>query len=115
MSNPKIDMSPVAGIIKKHGLDKDGDIQRFATQTAIDLMDKHVPYRHGFLRESALNLGNMAVYGGGNVPYAKRLYYNPEYNFNEAPQRGAYWDKKMMADSKDIFFRTIQKYVEGGN
>jgi hypothetical protein len=77
------------------------------------MFDGYVPLRSGTLKGSATR--NLAhpyeeiVYDG---PYAARLYHNSQYNFNEAPKRGAFWDKRAWADNKDTFLSNLQKFVD---
>lgn len=55
-----------------------------------------------------------------DAPYAKRLYYHPEYNFNTSKNvnaRGEWWEEWISgAKAKDPIkiFRTIYKKVTGG-
>ena len=70
----------------------------------------YVPFDTGTLQQSGiLN----TVIGSGEVvyqtPYARRMYYNPQYNFQGAPQRGAYWFERMKADHKDDILRAAGK------
>lgn len=49
------------------------------------------------------------VIGSGEVkyktPYARRIYYNPQFKFRGAPMRGAYWFERMKADHKADILR----------
>ena len=46
--------------------------------------------------------GENTILGSGNViyraPYARYLYYHPEFSYQEAPMRGAYWADRAMQD-----------------
>lgn len=58
-----------------------------------------VPFDEGTLTAS----GYMhTVIGSGRVvwrtPYARHLYYNPQFNFQGAPMRGGQWFERMKAD-----------------
>ncbi len=55
-------------------------------------MNPYVPYKDGPLRMSA----TIDIDGGGinyNMPYAKRLFYMPMYNYT-TPGTGPRWDNK---------------------
>lgn len=58
--------------------------------------DPYMPKRTGALIRSGVINTRL---GSGEViystPYARRLYYNPQYNFNGAPQRGGQWFERM--------------------
>lgn len=70
----------------------------------------YVPLRDGFYERSG-TVGTVIGDGEVNytVPYAARHYYNPQYNFNEAPQRGAYHFERMKADHKDDILIAAKK------
>lgn len=85
------------------------------TQSMIDsevlrLNAPYVPLQYGTYMKSG-SFGT--VIGDGEVqytvPYAAKLYYNPQYNFNEAPMRGAYHFERMKADHKDDILQMAKK------
>lgn len=86
-------------LVKRLGMEKDGELQRTVDNEVIRECDPYVPHRIGTLRESA---AENTVIGSGRVvyktPYARRLYYNPQYHFNYAPQRGGMWFHRAMAN-----------------
>lgn len=72
----------------------DGEVLRFCAP--------YVPFDKGILNKSGiLN----TVLGSGTVkyatPYASKLYYNPGYNFQGAPIRGAFWFERMKVAHKE--------------
>ncbi|MEG0304358.1 MAG: hypothetical protein RR576_01390 [Oscillospiraceae bacterium] len=73
--------------------------QKFIDSEVLRHCTPYVPMDTTALIKSGI-LGT--VIGSGEVnyitPYAARLYYNPQYNFNEAPQRGAFWFERMKID-----------------
>lgn len=80
--------------------------QKEVDSEVLRLSSPYVPFNDGILIKSGiLN----TVIGSGLVkyatPYARKLYYNPKFNFQGAPIRGAYWFEKMKAVSKE----TIRK------
>jgi hypothetical protein len=113
--NTSIRMDDAKTILAARGLQPGGRVQQYMTTQLIGIFDGYVPLRTGVLKGSAPR-NNAApydtiVYDG---PYAARHYYNPGYNFNEAPRRGAYWDKRAWADHKDTFLYNLQLYVDRG-
>lgn len=109
------DLAPVAEILASRGLQPGGRVQRHITTGLIGMFDGYVPLRSGILKGSAHRNNappyDTITYDG---PYAARLYYNPQYNFNEAPKRGGFWDKRAWADNKDTFLSNLNGYVERG-
>lgn len=99
-------MDDLQKILDRRGLGAGGTVQKFVDSEVIRYCDPKVPFRTGTLKSSALTA---SVVGEGLVvyatPYARRLYYNPQYNFNEAPERGAYWFERAMAEHKDDIVR----------
>ena len=68
------------------------------------VMSPYTPFDKGVLEKSAI-LGTYI--GSGEIvylaPYSRRLYYNPQYNFQGAPMRGAYWFER----AKNIHWQMI--------
>lgn len=84
--------------------------QRVIDNEVLRYNDPYVPFDRGILRDSGeIN----TVAGSGEVvyrtPYAARLYYNPQYNFQGAPMRGAYSFERMKADHKEDILRSAGK------
>lgn len=72
----------------------------------------YVPFDTGELRDSARQEGTDLVY---DTPYARRLYYHPEYNFQGAPMRGAYWPERYLQNGgMDEINRAIDIEVQKG-
>lgn len=85
----------------KRGLNKGGAVQKFVDSEVIRHMDSYTPFKSGALKSSPQG---QSTIGSGKItqqtPYAKRLYYNPQYNFNEAPRRGGKWFERMKQNHK---------------
>lgn len=83
-------------ILRGRGLEEGGSVQQFIDSECLRLCDKKIPKDTGALIQSGII--NTRI-GSGQViwrtPYARRLYYHPEYNFNQSPERGAYWFDRM--------------------
>ncbi len=100
--------------LSNRGLQAGGKVQMFIDNEVIRLMDSYTPFRDGDLKAAAQKQTKI---GSGEIiqdtPYAKRQYYNPQYNFNEAPQRGAQWFERMKADHKDNILRGAAEIAGG--
>lgn len=101
-----LELSELTDALAKRGLCPGGAVQRFVDQEVIRYCDPKVPFDTGMLKDSALTASligeGMIVYA---TPYAKKLYNNPQFNFNQAPERGAYWFERAMAEHKDDIVR----------
>jgi len=110
-----LELPEVAQMVQSKGLNPGGRVQRYITTTLIGIFDGYVPLRSGVLKGSAVRNNappfEQIIYDG---PYANRLYHNPQYNFNEAPQRGAYWDRRAWIDNKDTFLANLQLAIDTG-
>ena len=84
-----------------------------------------IPYRKGTLEGTLkpLDVSNIAageVYIHSNTPYARRLYFNPEYNFNKEmnPNAQAYWFEPWIKGSRrkdvdKIFAASMKAWRKG--
>lgn len=108
--NSSLDLRPVAEILNNHGLSAGGDVQKHMANQLMRIFDPYVPLRSGVLKSSVKSDSpyTQITYDG---PYAARLYHKPQYNFNQAPRRGAYWATRAYADNKDVFINDLQNYV----
>lgn len=89
-------------ILNKMGLAEKGEVQKFVANTVLTLATPYVPFDEMELYEQPGRLVESGHVEGDEydvvwrTPYARRLYYHPEYNFQGAPMRGAYWVDRMM-------------------
>lgn len=89
------DISPKK-ILSSRGLDENGRVQEYIDQQCLELSEAKIPKDQNFLINSGII--NTKIGSGfikWNTKYARRLYYHPEYNFSESPERGAYWFERM--------------------
>ena len=82
--------------MKKFGIDDGGRVQQFIDTECLRLTNEKMPKRENILIDSGIS---NTIIGKGELryrtPYARRMYYHPEYEFNEAPERGAYAFERM--------------------
>ena len=114
-----VKMEPTSKIKAKLGLEPNGRVQQFFTETCYKHMDKYVPRRlgsdGGSLREIVDIQPNYITY---EMPYAHAQYIGftkgPVKNYS-TPGTGPYWDKRMVsAEMKDVV-KEVQDYVGGKN
>ena len=110
----ELDLSGLTDLLRERGLEPGGAVQVYLDNAIIQLAEPYVPFRMGTLRESAeLN----TVIGQGEIvyatPYAKRMYYHPEYDFNGAPMRGAHWVERMWADLGNEIIKSVAEKAGG--
>ena len=121
----KIKLKPTSAIILKLGLDANGDVQQFFTNTCALHMDKYVPFDTGALARTTVINGNINT---GNVfqnaivynqEYARYVYYGisrsglpMNYQKEKHPEANSYWDKRMWSAEKDIVVKEVQNYLD---
>ncbi len=70
------------------------------TNEILRLSEPYVPFDVAGLYSNPGQLKNSGRVDGTDVvwstPYARKLYYHPEYNFQGAPMRGANWVDRML-------------------
>lgn len=102
----EINLKPEERLISKRGLQRNGRVQQFVDSETMRKSSPYVPFDTGMLHDSTIRHTKV---GSGEVvwrtPYARRMYYNPQYNFQGAPQRGAKWFERMKAQHKDEILR----------
>ena len=116
-------LKPVNVIEAQLGIQPNGPIQQWFTDTCALHMDKYVPWDKGHLAETVVVNGrvnkknvteNSITY---NQPYAIYVYY-PERNGKEIiyqkdthKHAGPYWDERMVSAEKDIITKEVQNYL----
>ena len=70
--------------------------------------------RSTFLDDSQSNQGVVSIIS--DTPYARRLYFHPEYNFNKAinPNAGGMWfEPYINGNKKDFVKNTFNTFMKG--
>lgn len=104
--------------IKAHlGIEPNGRVQRFFTNTCYKKMTKYVPKDEGILRSNVSISADSITY---KSPYASYQYYGVRKDGTHkvqtytTPGTGPYWDKKMWsAEGQDVVKET-QEFVNHG-
>ena len=90
------------------------EAQKFIDSEFIRLTDPYVPFRTGAAKDSALS---NTVLGTGLItyatPYIRRIWSHPEWNFNGAPMRGAYWAQRSWTDHSSEILAGAAKIAGG--
>ena len=103
---------PIANILKNHGLQKGGRVQAFMTGEVHRLSLPYIPFDNNPLSTTVDIETESITY---KMPYAQYQYHgkvmagNPRQpteknlNYQGAPMRGAFWDKKMLCGKTKRF------------
>ena len=101
--------------MKHRGLEDGGKVQKFIDTESLRLTNEKMPKRENTLIES----GSIHTKIGSGLleyrtVYGRRLYYHPEYNFNEGPERGGYAFERMKQQYKQRILDGAKKIASGG-
>lgn len=101
-------------IKKKLGIEENGPVQAFMTETCYKAMDKYVPKRDGNLRTIIDLQTNSVTY---ESDYAEYQYYGirkdgtHEVKNYTTPGTGPYWDQRMISADMDSVVEQVQDYI----
>ncbi len=104
--------------IKKRGLNENGRVQQFIDSECLRRCnDDYVPFdQHSLIASSfpATQIGSGKI--KWNTPYARRLYYHPEYNFSQEhnARAGGYWFEHMKQQYREQILAGAKR-IAGGN
>ena len=124
----KLKMNPVSKIIRDHGLNKSGDVQKFHTQNVSRRIQKYMPYRTGatiklMIAQTDINKPEIVT----DTPYAKYLFYGyamegkaPKrvtdrplnYTKTKNPQAGPRWDRALVAAEGNALAADLRRYIK---
>lgn len=111
-----IKLKPTSQIKARLGIQPNGRVQKFFTNTCYKHMDKYVPMREGNLRTIVdINSDNI-VY---ESPYARYQYYGMRNDGSRVvtkyttPGTGPYWDKRMVSAEMQDVVKEVQDYIGG--
>ena len=111
-----VKMQPI-GVIKTHlGINPDGRVQKFFTNTCYKHMNKYVPKDEGNLRTIVDIQNNSITY---ESPYAHYQYIGMRDDGTHVIKRhttsgtGPYWDRRMVSAEMQDVVNEVQKYVGG--
>ena len=110
-----VKMKPTSVIKANLGIEHNGRVQKFFTNTCYRYMDKYVPKDNGVLRENVAIDSNSITY---EQQYAHTQYIG-EVNGGQVvnyttPGTGPYWDKRMVSAEMQDVVAEVQNYVNKG-
>lgn len=100
-------LQPTEVIKARLGIDANGRVQRFFTNTCYKHMDKYVPMDTGDLRTIVDIQPDSITY---EVPYAKRQYTTEFTNYT-TEGTGPYWAEKMKSAEMNDVVKEVQEYA----
>lgn len=112
-----VKLKPTSQIKARLGLEPNGKVQKFFTNTCYKHMDKYVPKDNGELRTVVDIESNSITY---EMPYARYQYYGMRDDGTHVvknyttPGTGTYWDKRMVSAEMQDVVREVQNYVNHG-
>ncbi len=92
-------------IANKYGFGDKGKANLFLANNAFRRMEKYVPRDTGALATTVIIEPGKVTY---IQPYAHRQYVSNKGK----GLRGKYWDKKMIANERDVFTNEFEKYIK---
>lgn len=112
-----IQLNPTSVIKSRLGIEPNGRVQKFFTNTCYKHMDKYVPMDEGNLRTIVNINDNSITY---EMPYARYQYYGirqdgtHKVNHYTTPGTGPYWDKRMVSAEMKTVENEVQNYINRG-
>ena len=110
-----VNMQPTSDIKANLGIEPNGRVQKFFTNTCYRYMDKYVPKDTGILRENVTINSNSITY---EQPYAHAQYVG-EVNGGTVvnyttPGTGPYWDERMKSADMQNVVAEVQDFIDRG-
>ena len=119
----KVDIKPVAEILKRHGLQQGGAVTLFLRGEVERYSDPYIPFSKGELKNNKSHPNSYSI--KYNTPYARYQYHgkvmigkapkrvtNKDLTYNGAPQRGAFWDKRMWSDRGKEICNNLEVFIK---
>lgn len=108
-------LNPISTIKANLGIEPNGRVQKFFTNTCYRYMDKYVPKDNGVLRTDVTIKADSITY---EQPYAHAQYVGytkgPVKNYTTAGT-GPYWDRRMVSAEINDVVREVQDYIRRKN
>lgn len=112
-----VKLKPTSVIKARLGIEPNGRVQKFFTNTCYKHMDKYVPMDEGNLRKNVDIQPDSITYESGYASYqykGEREDGTHKVKHYTTPGTGPYWDKRMVsAEMKDVV-KEVQDYVNRG-
>lgn len=111
-----VKLKPTNQIKARLGIEPNGRVQKFFTNTCYKHMDKYVPMDKGDLRTNVDVQSDSITY---ESPYAEYQYYGMRQDGSAVvknyttPGTGPYWDRLMTSAEMDDVVKEVQDYIGG--
>lgn len=112
-----VKFAPTSVIKARLGIDPNGRVQKFLTNTCYKYMDKYVPRDNSNLRNIVTITIKDITY---EVPYAMYQYKGMRMDGTYKVQRhttpgtGSYWDKRMVSIDMQDVTKEVQEFINRG-
>ena len=112
-----VKLKPTSVIKARLGLEPNGRVQKFFTNTCYKHMDKYVPQDNGDLRTIVDIQPDSITY---EMPYAHYQYMGMREDGTHVvqnyttPGTGPYWDKRMVSAEMQDIVKEVQNYINRG-
>lgn len=112
-----VKMQPTSVIKARLGIDPNGKVQKFFTNTCYKHMDKYVPKDEGNLRTIVDINSHSITY---ESPYAAYQYYGMRNDKTHKVKHyttagtGPKWDKRMLSAEKRDVIREVKNFIKNG-
>ena len=107
-----VKLKPTSEIKARLGIEPNGRVQKFFTNTCYKHMDKYVPQDEGNLRINVDIQSDSITY---ESPYAHAQYvgivHGSEVKNYTTPGTGPYWDKRMVSAEMQDVVKEVQDYI----
>jgi hypothetical protein len=113
---------PLGTILKNHGLEKGGKVQRFMTNEVYKLSMPYTPFDSSTLSTTVDLEANSITYksiyakyqwsGKVMVGSAPKQPTNKELTYQGAPKRGKEWTNRAMADHKEELIKSVEDFIK---
>jgi hypothetical protein len=109
-----VKLKPTSVIIARLGIEPNGRVQQFFTNTCYQRMDKYVPQDTGDLRTIVDIQPDSITY---EQEYAKYQYYGKRKDGTHkvqhytTPGTGPYWDRRMWSAEGQDVIQEVQDYI----
>ena len=110
-----VKMQPTSVIKANLGIEPNGKVQKFFTNTCYRYMDKYVPKDNGLLREIVTIDSNSITYEQeyAHAQYIGEVNGKPVVNYT-TPGTGPYWDERMKSADMQNVVAEVQDFIDGG-
>lgn len=110
-----VKMRPTSVIKADLGIEPNGKVQKFFTNTCYRYMDKYIPMDTGALRRTVTLTNDSITY---EQPYASCQYIG-EANGGQVknyttPGTGPYWDRRMVSAEMQDVVAEVQYFIDSG-